>query len=124
MTHESSTCFKKSKKPLMAYVCAADAQQEAGRLKDRYQRDMAPYVCTVCGFWHLAHRPKPKPKPRPQLYRCHYCQGKNGEDKITYPSEDFAERRAEYLCDVQRLYFGLRAYECPHGEGWHLTSRR
>lgn len=125
MTHESSTCFKKkSGQPLMSYMNAVDAEQEAGRLKERYQSDMVPYKCAACDFWHLKHRPKPPPKQKKEpLPRCGYCEGRDGQSKVLYPNWEMAEDRADYLNRTNWFRYGLRVYECPHYPGLHLTSK-
>lgn len=117
MGHRSESCFsKKTGKPLIVYGCEAEALQQAHYTRVTYQNDLAPYLCRVCNLWHLA----PK-KLSIQLQPCFCCRGRNGNYKLSYPDEEFAERRAEKLSTDS--YARLRPYACPHGDGWHLTSR-
>jgi len=116
MGHRSASCFsKKTGKSLMAYGSEAEALQQAHHTRVKYQNDLAPYRCRTCNLWHLA----PK-NSRIQLETCSFCQGRDGNFKLSYPDEEFAERRAEKLS--MATYARLRPYECPYGEGWHLTS--
>ena len=49
-----------------------------------------------------------------------YCHGADGRPKDAYDTPGDAERRADILYREQGL--SLRVYECPHGQGWHLTK--
>jgi hypothetical protein len=99
----------------MAYASETEALQQAHYTLVKYQNDLTPYQCRECNQWHLA----PK-KKRINFEPCAYCLGRQGNYKLTYPDEHIAEVRAERLS--MTTLSRLRPYECPHGEGWHLTS--
>jgi hypothetical protein len=52
--------------------------------------------------------------------KCSHCHGRNGEAKDTYKTQEDAENAARYIGNAHRV--SLKAYPCPHGEGWHLTK--
>jgi hypothetical protein len=58
---------------------------------------------------------------RTPCHTCPHCTDSHGQPKQAYESEDAAERRAEIILEERGV--DLRVYECPYGEGWHLTSR-
>lgn len=118
MGHRSTTCSsKKTGKPVMAYLTKAEAAKQAHYTQASHKIDLDAYQCKKCNLWHLA----PK-RLSISFNECWHCQGRDGRFKVTYPSEDIANERAEIL--GSKAYVHLRPYECPHGEGWHLTSRR
>lgn len=55
-------------------------------------------------------------KPKPKSTRCEQCR------KKAYPTQAYAIHAAL----GNSILFGtpLRAYKCPHGQGWHLTKQR
>lgn len=73
-----------------------------------------------------AHRRKKEPFKRAQLApriavkdRCAQCR------KVSYPTEEAALRAAAHLAlsKTSKAPVG-RAYECPRGNGFHVTSMR
>jgi hypothetical protein len=106
-----STCKSgRTGKPLLALYSESRAHEEASRVKQRYNNDQTPYLCSVCQLWHL------KPK---QWRECSYCCGRDGRYKISYPTEAVAEEQAARLSESS--YTRLRVYECRHENAWHLT---
>ena len=101
----------------MAYTSEAEAAFQAKYTLVRYQQHQAPYKCSTCNFWHLASK-----MARALFETCSYCHSRDGNYKLTYPDINIAERRAEALEATAGKI--MRPYECPHGEGWHLTSIR
>ena len=49
---------------------------------------------------------------------CVRCKGKNKKPKMSYATEERAHEVASYSKQ------NLSAYDCPHGNGWHLTSHK
>lgn len=118
MGFRSPTCASRSTgKSLMAYRTEVEAQGQARHSKEVYKKDLSSYQCSACQLWHL----RPTKPPREAWPECSYCQGRDGNFKISYPSEEDAERQAERISD--RTYVRLRAYECRHEYAWHLTSK-
>ena len=105
----SSTCVNSRGKPRRVYPDRSSAEEGAGYALSAYGNRMVPYRCCHCSSWHLC----PTGRHTPSFY-CSACS------KQAYESEDAAERRARIL--EQERGTRLRVYECPHGEGWHLTS--
>ncbi len=117
MGYRSSTCSSRSTgKPLMAYSSETEALNQAQHARAVYKNDMAPYRCSRCSLWHLALQVSRRP-----LLKCDYCQGRDGNYKNAYPTEERASRHAALI--EERAGISLRAYECRHGDGWHLTSK-
>lgn len=112
-----SKCLsQKTGKPLKTYESEPEAKCNANYLCIVHKHEMAPYYCGRCSKWHLA----PKESHTPSI-PCYWCTGRDGKNKDLYPSERVALRRA--LIIEQRTPIRLRAYKCPHAEGWHLTSK-
>lgn len=115
MGGKSATCVgKKSGRPLTEYHSQAEAQNAADYVSSAHGREMTPYRCARCGYWHLSPTERQTPSKE-----CTYCSGSDGRPKANYESQSDAERRAEILCREQGVT--LRAYPCPYG-GWHLTK--
>jgi hypothetical protein len=56
---------------------------------------------------------------RRDAWHCKAC-GKN-----SYPSQRRAEGVIEWVTKAtDRKHLPKRAYECPYGNGWHLTSQK
>lgn len=106
---EPSNCLNSGGKPRRAYPDYCAAEEGACHALAAYDNRMVPYHCKHCGSWHLCPADRHTPN--------HYCQSCS---KQAYNSEDAAKRRARIL--EQERGTRLRVYECPHGEGWHLTS--
>lgn len=113
MGYRSSTCSSRTTgKPLMSYSTEHEASQQAEYSARAHQTTLSPYRCRQCDSWHLA------PGKRPPDYCC-WCVGRDRQPKRSYTSEQAADEQAKRLPSCQRL----RAYECPRGDGWHLTSK-
>lgn len=55
---------------------------------------------------------------RRNAWFCKACQ------KQAYPSQSRAERTVEHIQSINPDgRTPKRAYECPYGNGWHLTSK-
>ena len=107
-THHN--CLNRHGKPRHSYANKQSAEEGADYALKKYGKRMVPYRCNRCGSWHLS----PIERHTPSHY-CYECS------KQAYSSESSAERRASILFREERVL--LRVYECPYGEGWHLTSR-
>lgn len=114
-SRKSTTCTGRiSGQPLTEYDTEADAHQGADHVRYSYGQDLVPYHCPCCGKFHLAPADRHTPNTT-----CGYCRDSSGRAKQAYRSERDADRRAEILAAEKGVY--LRVYECPSGEGWHLT---
>jgi|JI8StandDraft_1071087.scaffolds.fasta_scaffold522269_1 hypothetical protein len=107
---DSSACVNRDGKPRRAYPDREAAEYGANEALWSYGNEMVPYRCDSCGAWHLCPATRHTPG-----HHCCYCS------KQAYSSMEAAERRARILGDERGTQ--LRVYECPYGEGWHLTSR-
>lgn len=113
---KSTQCVGKgSGQYVTEYDSLEEAQAGAEHVRARYGSDLVPYSCHRCGLWHLAPRDRRTPSTP-----CLYCHGADGRPKDAYDTPGDAERRADILYREQGL--SLRVYECPHGQGWHLTK--
>jgi hypothetical protein len=54
------------------------------------------------------------------LQKCEFCKGKDGKEKEVYENFQLALGIAEYIRKERGIF--LKVYECPHGNGWHLTK--
>lgn len=106
----SSICVNSRGKPRRAYPDRSAAEAGAAHVLAAHGNRMVPYRCSRCSAWHLS----PAERYTPSFYSSE-CS------KQAYESEHAAVRRAQIL--EQERGTRLRVYECPHGEGWHLTSR-
>ena len=116
MALKSKTCIGKvSGKPLSEYWSEGEAAVSADHANSRYGRDLVPYRCRRCEFWHLAPRACHTPS-----YDCPGCTSGDGRTKQSYSSAEDAQQRA----DIRQRDGGvsLRVYPCPYGHGWHLTK--
>jgi hypothetical protein len=112
----SETCVsKQSGNPLREYDSEGEAMEGAEYALYKYGTKVAPYQCRRCGGWHLSPKDRQTPS-RP----CDWCRGRDGRSKALYTSEQSALRRAAILRKEQGVH--LRAYACPHSDGWHLTK--
>ncbi|SFC28228.1 hypothetical protein SAMN05660443_2059 [Marinospirillum celere] len=115
MSKKSSTCFSRNTgKALVYYESEREAQQGADYAYARYESDMVPYKCSSCGFWHLSPRKNHTPSRK-----C-ICSSGSGRPKALYLTQQDAMNRAEVI--RQEKGISLRAYQCPHYSGWHLTK--
>lgn len=106
----SVACVSRRGKPLRAYSDLRSAQEGARLALGSYGNRMVPYCCDRCRAWHLCPADRHTPS-----HHCDTC------DKQAYATEEAAERRANILQQERGTW--LRVYECPRGDGWHLTSR-
>jgi hypothetical protein len=56
----------------------------------------------------------------PHLRKCEYCRGKDGKEKDVYETFQSAFDTAKFIEENRGIY--LNIYQCPHGNGWHLTK--
>lgn len=103
-------CVSHRGKPRRAYPDRRSAEEGARDAFSAYNNRMVPYRCDRCCSWHLCPVDRHTPS-----HHCGACS------KQAYDSDSSAERRARIL--EQERGAMLRVYECPYGEGWHLTSR-
>jgi hypothetical protein len=106
----NSICLNARGKPRRAYPNKQSAEEGARHALETYRNPMVPYHCDKCGSWHLC--PANRHTPGHHCYDC---------SKQAYASESAAERRSLILERERGIL--LRVYECPCGEGWHLTSK-
>lgn len=55
-----------------------------------------------------------------RLNKCKHCRGKDGKQKDIYVTLQSALDTMEFVKENRGIY--LNVYECPHGNGWHLTK--
>ena len=104
----ANTCMSRAGKPLSAYTNRSAAEDAATHAKHSYGRSVVPYRCDCCASWHLC--PADRHTPNHACWQC---------SKRAYHSKSAAELRARILAREKHAF--LRVYECPVGEGWHLT---
>ncbi|MFZ4580350.1 MAG: hypothetical protein ACOYOB_18355 [Myxococcota bacterium] len=113
---KSPTCIGKATgKPLATYDSEGSAQQGADHARAAYRHEMTPYACRRCDGWHLAPTERHTPSST-----CHDCSSADGTPKQAYVSEAAAVMRARILFKERGV--SLEVYECPYGNGWHLTK--
>jgi len=54
------------------------------------------------------------------LRKCDFCKGKDGKKKDIYITFQAALDTAQYIEEDRGIF--LKPYQCPHGNGWHLTK--
>ena len=74
--------------------------------------------CGQCGKFHL-YPETPELNINPQEL-CPMCRRGNGGSKLAYPNSVSAVAAMTRLTTDRGL--GTRAYPCPHGNGWHVTT--
>jgi hypothetical protein len=52
--------------------------------------------------------------------KCKLCKGQDGLEKTVYKTKQEATNTANQIEKENQI--NLRAYQCPHGNGWHLTK--
>jgi len=52
--------------------------------------------------------------------KCKFCKGQDGLEKTVYKTKQEAADTALLIEKEKQVY--LKAYKCPHGNGWHLTK--
>ena len=116
ISHKSESCMSKSGNPLSEYRNLKKAQESAAYQYAQNGQSFTPYLCQKCGFYHL--------KPT-EFYCVHTsgicsCTDHNGNKKSAYATAEDAEKMARI-----RAASGIQlyVYNCPSGNGFHLTSR-
>lgn len=107
----SGACIGANGKPRKVYFDRLTADRGADHVLVLHKARVVPYLCGACNCWHLTPAERHTPS-----HECRYCP------KQSYESESSAERRAALR--HREGGTSLRVYECPHGDGWHLTSKR
>ena len=115
MSVKSTTCFNRKGKPLTEYYTESDAQEGADYANKLHRNNLTPYRCDKCGLWHLSPQNRQTPSRK-----CNICKDRNGKPKELYFFEQDAKQRAKILYKEQGV--SLSVYECPNGDGWHLTK--
>lgn len=101
----------------MSYYAHSEASQAAAKTASHQPGVyLVPYSCTVCGYWHLA----PK-DAKPANPTCKLCLDSGGHSKTAFQSMEEALSVAETSLWSKGVL--LSVYRCPHGLGWHLTSK-
>ncbi len=111
---ESDTCFGKiSGKPLKYYNSEIKAKEAAEYFRSIYGNEQVPYLCDVCGYWHLS------PVDRQTRCRTCSCLDSNGNPKQLYFTYHDAKKRRNII--AQEKGINLAIYKCDSNEGYHLT---
>ena len=112
----AANCFRRgTKKTLRRYFSQSEAELAAEYVLSKFGHDQVPYRCKECESWHLAPRERHTPSEP-----CPDCTSSGGAPKASYRTLDGAVRRAAILRRERGV--SLRVYDCPYGNGWHLTS--
>lgn len=117
MNKKSISCFGKYDKPLTEYHSLNAAREGANYVNVQYSRNLVPYQCKKCNFWHLS----PKDRQTP-CRTCYCCTDSRGNYKALYDSKKDADRRAGILYKEQGVQ--LKVYSCLYNNGWHLTKNK
>ena len=114
MFQKSKTCFRSDGEPFTEYGSRSEAQEGADYAQSQFGNEgLAPYSCETCGYFHIG------PKDRAPNRTCPECTSEEGVSKDIYKTELDAMRMVEMK---RRRGVMLRTYECPVGNGWHLTK--
>ena len=114
---KSKSCSSgRSNKALTEYKTEDEAFGAAEVIKKRNNTRLYPYNCEKCGKWHLT----PKSRITPST-PCTHCKDSKGKAKESYKTKQGALKRGKILLKEQGV--NLSIYDCPHGEGWHLTKK-
>lgn len=108
---KSSICMSKDGNPLSVY----DSYQEALSSANYIGKNLIPYQCEYCNYYHL----KPEEFYCEKLTRRCNCVDHNGCKKDTYKTESDAMKIVKIWAKKGKF---LRIYKCPQGEGYHLSS--
>jgi hypothetical protein len=115
-SRKSETCLRVGgAHALTEYDSRECAEEAALTVHFNCQREFSPYQCDRCSMWHL------RPASVPSRQSCRRCAGRDGRRKLIYASDIEAEECAHHLSGLEGRE--LHPYPCPHGNGWHLTSR-
>lgn len=115
ISHKSETCFSKSGNPLSVYRSLSEAQESADYQFSQGGTQLSPYLCKVCGKFHL----------KPTEFYCKktnsscLCTDRNGNRKDCYETRSDAEKMVNIRA---KAGIALYVYPCPQGNGFHLTS--
>lgn len=116
MSVKSTTCSTHEGKPLSEYDDLFSAQDSADYENLRKPGlNFMPYKCSTCGKYHI----RPKSFFITKVETVCPCFDSRGYSKESYPTKDEAQKVANIRAK-SGVY--LRVYECPYGNGWHLTS--
>ncbi|MBR1715794.1 MAG: hypothetical protein IJ717_12740 [Treponema sp.] len=114
---KSETCLSKNGNPLSVYRTASEAQDSADYQMRQNRIRLSPYKCDVCGMYHLS----PSEFFCEKLESSCSCTDHNGKIKDSYKTLQDAKKMA----NIRKLAgIDLFVYECPHGNGYHLTSNK
>lgn len=115
---KSATCFSKSGNPLTEFDTVKEAQSSADYENSKNSNcNLAPYKCQKCGKFHL----KPSEFIVEKLSTFCSCTRSGGRGrKDAYPTRVAAEKMAKIRA---KSGVSLTPYQCPEGNGWHLTSQ-
>lgn len=106
----------RTNKPRRSYFSESEAAIAADEFRARFGTDQVPYRCRPgCEEWHLGLRANHTPSAP-----CPDCTSSGGGPKMSYETEEGAQRRAALIRKTKGV--DLRVYDCPYGNGWHLTS--
>jgi len=113
---KSSTCFKANGEPRSEFYGEGDALSAAEHAAEKYGTvGLVPYRCSECEMWHLSPGGRVTPsEPCPACYS-------DGRAKESYETHADAQRRANIIMNERNV--SLDVYECPYGNGWHLTKQ-
>lgn len=118
---KSTSCFgTQNTGPRTEYESLRDAKKAAVHAELKYGNIMVAYCCSVCPLWHIAPQSR-QTISESSAFGCQ-CQAADGSFKTTYRQEVGATRRADIIWQEDRSVY-LRAYQCPSGNGWHLSSK-
>jgi hypothetical protein len=101
---------------LTEYDTEREATEGAAFIKKKHKRTLVPYLCGRRSLWHLAPIGRQTPSTT-----CNSCVGGDGLPKEAYQTQDTAQKRANILRKERSVL--LQVYECPRGNGWHLTKK-
>ena len=108
---KSSTCMNKDGKPLSFYSSFEEAQECAN-----YIGNMVPYLCSMCGKFHLI----PQEFYCEKIKRVCTCVDHKGQPKHTYKTKADALKMVNIRAKAGII---LHVYKCPQNSGYHLSSR-
>lgn len=119
---ESQRCYGKisGKVLLKEYDSEQAAMDGAAYVQEKYGKQMVPYDCEDCYYWHLS----PVERQTEVSSSSCGCVDEHGSSKDGYQSQEAAERRADIILNETSQTRDLNVYRCPVSHGtWHLTKR-
>lgn len=117
ISHKSNTCFSSTGSPLSVYETYSEATESAQYQSSDGRTQLTPYQCDRCGKYHL----------KPAEFYCKKtkstcsCTDHHGNKKDTYETRYDAEKMVKIR---EQAGVTLYVYECPQGNGFHLTSSK